>query len=430
MNKFWYLTKISFKRKVWTKWFLAVNVLLFLSIITISNIDTIIKYFGGDFEDKQVVLVYDKTDVANDIFKTISSSSIIPGVDVEYEIVIKENEEDLRSSLEEDESIIGLIFDYDDSSVLSVKIITHSKLSTLDNIALTSYLTETKNAIAMMQTNIDPEDLALLLAAPKIERELLDESKKTTDEMMESIMMTVFPAVILPFFMLSILLIQMIGAEVNDEKSTRSMEIIISNVSPEYHFFSKVLAGNLFVLSQGLLLLIYGGIAMLVRNIVSKDNLLEVISPFLKEAFSPEIMNQLIYVIPFTLILMILTFIAYALSAGILASMTTNIEDFQQVQTPVVLISVVGYYLAILAPLFQGSVLIKAVSYIPFISAILSPSLLLMGYVSIVDVLISILLMIGLLYILIKYGLKVYKVGILNYSNTGIWKKMFKALKD
>ena len=409
---------------------MAVNILLFLSIITISNIDTIIKYFGGDFEDKQVVLVYDKTDVANDIFKTISSASIIPGIDVEYEIVIKENEEDLRSSLEEDESIIGLIFDYDDLSVLAVKVITHSKLSTLDNIALTSYLTETKNAIAMMQTNIDPEDLALLLAAPKIERELLDESKKTTDEMMESIMMTVFPAVILPFFMLSILLIQMIGAEVNDEKSTRSMEIIISNVSPEYHFFSKVLAGNLFVLSQGLLLLIYGGIAMLVRNIVSKDNLLEVISPFLKEAFNPEIMNQLIYVIPFTLILMILTFIAYALSAGILASMTTNIEDFQQVQTPVVLISVVGYYLAILAPLFQGSVLIKAVSYIPFISAILSPSLLLMGYVSIVDVLISILLMIGLLYILIKYGLKVYKVGILNYSNTGIWKKMFKALKD
>jgi ABC-2 type transport system permease protein len=430
MNKFWYLTKISFKRKVWTKWFVAVNVLLFLAIITISNIDTIIKHFGGDFENKQVVFVYDKTNITADIFKVVTDTSFLPGIDVEYDIVIKDSEETLREDLEEDEKAIGLIFEYDEANVLGIKIISHSKLSTLDNMALTNYLQVTKNQIAMMITNIDPEDLALLMVSPKIERELLDESKKTTDEMMESIMTTVFPAIILPFFMLSILLIQMIGAEVNDEKSTRSMEIIISNVSPEYHFFSKVLAGNLFVISQGLLLLIYGGIAMILRNMISKDNLLEVISPFIKDAFSNDIMSQLVYVIPLTLVLMILTFIAYALSAGILASMTTNIEDFQQVQTPVVLISVVGYYLAILAPLFQGSVLIKAVSYVPFISAILSPSLLLMGYVSIVDVIISILLMIGLLYLLIKYGLKVYKVGILNYSNTGIWKKMFKALKN
>ena len=33
-------------------------------------------------------------------------------------------------------------------------------------------------------------------------------------------------------------------------------------------------------------------------------------------------------------------------------------------------------------------------------------------------------------YLLVKYGLKVYKVGILNYSESGLWKKMFKAVKE
>ena len=33
-------------------------------------------------------------------------------------------------------------------------------------------------------------------------------------------------------------------------------------------------------------------------------------------------------------------------------------------------------------------------------------------------------------YILIKYGLRIYKVGILNYSETNLWKKMFKAIKS
>ena len=43
----------------------------------------------------------------------------------------------------------------------------------------------------------------------------------------------------------------------NPEKSTRSMEIIISNVSPKTHFISKILSSNLFVIIQGALLIIF-----------------------------------------------------------------------------------------------------------------------------------------------------------------------------
>ena len=140
--------------------------------------------------------------------------------------------------------------------------------------------------------------------------------------------------------------------------------------------------------------------------------------------------QSLIYIIPLTLILMILTFIAYSLLAGILASMTTNIEDFQQLQTPIVIISLVGYYLATLSSMFGGSLFIKIFSYIPFISAILSPSLLLVGEIGIIDIIISIVLVVITNFLLVKYGLKIYKVGILNYSSKGLWRKMFKALRD
>ena len=77
---------------------------------------------------------------------------------------------------------------------------------------------------------------------------LILENKKSENENMETIMTTVFPIVILPFFMLTIFLVQMIGAEVNEEKTTKSMEIIISNVSPKTHFLSKILSSNLFVI--------------------------------------------------------------------------------------------------------------------------------------------------------------------------------------
>ena len=83
-----------------------------------------------------------------------------------------------------------------------------------------------------------------------------------------------------------------------------------------------------------------------------------------------------------------------------------------------------------MAGLFEGSTFIKVISFVPFISAILAPSLLILGQIGITEFLISIILVILTIFLLIKYGLKIYKVGILNYSSKGLWKKMFKALKE
>ena len=140
--------------------------------------------------------------------------------------------------------------------------------------------------------------------------------------------------------------------------------------------------------------------------------------------------DKFILILIFTIILMILTFIAYSLVAGIIASMTTNNEDYQQMQIPIVVVLLLGYYLSIMAGMFKGSLFIKVLSFIPFISAILSPSLLVMGQIGLIEVIISVVLMLLTIYILVKYGLRIYKVGILNYSSTGIWKKMLKSLRN
>ena len=110
--------------------------------------------------------------------------------------------------------------------------------------------------------------------------------------------------------------------------------------------------------------------------------------------------------------------------------MTTNIEDFQQLQTPIMLISLVGYYLAIMAGVFEGSIFIQVLAFVPFISAILAPCLLVLGQFSILQFIIAILLVGLSIFLLVKYGFKIYKQGILNYSSKDLWKKMFKAVKS
>ena len=66
---------------------------------------------------------------------------------------------------------------------------------------------------------------------------------------------------------------------------------------------------------------------------------------------------------------------------------------------------------------------------IPFISCILSPVLLFLGQITILHVLISVGLLLLVIYLLLKYGLRIYKAGILNYSSSNLWKKMLESVK-
>ena len=90
----------------------------------------------------------------------------------------------------------------------------------------------------------------------------------------------------------------------------------------------------------------------------------------------------------------------------------------------------VGYYLAISASVYQGAIFIKIAAFIPFISGILAPVLYTLGEMTILDLIISIGLLGGTCALLYKYGLRIYKAGILNYSSSKLWKKIFKSLKE
>lgn len=437
-NKLEYLTKVSLKRKICTKWFAVANILIALIIIAALNIDSIITFFGGDFNEKTKIYVIDNTTYSYDIFKEQLNSidiSFTGDEESSYEYILYDkSESDLEEELKEDDNSLLIEFNTSETNVIDVKLTSNSFIDSIDYQLLSTAINNTKTSIALSTTSISEEELNKIYSTVEIERVVLDENQKSEDESMSMIMTTVFPVIILPFFMLTIFLVQMIGAEINDEKTTRGMEIIISNVSPKTHFFSKMIAGNIFVIMQGVLLIIYAGFGFLIRYLLGGGSLTtglgSEIGGIVDSVLSTGLADKLIYIIPLTLILMIITFVAYSLLAGILASMTTNAEDFGQLQTPIMIISLVGYYLAMMAGMFKGALFIRILSYVPLISAILSPSLLVLGQIGVLDVIISIIICSVFIWLLIKYGLKIYKIGILNYSSKDLWKKMFKAMKE
>ncbi len=432
MNKFYYLIGQSLKKKIKSKWFLIINILLFVGIILFINIDSVISLFGGDFNDeKNVIVISDISDT--NVYDTFSSSfnnnMEILNNDTKYKISFSnDNKKDIKKNIDEDDILINII---DNGNTIKAEVISLDKINNVFYQIITSSLNDTKKVVSLYRSGINIEDYNNINSNIEISREVINDDK-SVDENLELIMGTIFPILILPIFMLSILLVQMIGAEINDEKTTKGMEIIISNVSPKVHFASKIISGNLFVIIQSLILGIAFGIGLIIRNNIGSEatNSILDFSMIIDTLTKTGIMDKLYFILPLTIVLMLLTFLTYSLVAGILASMTTNIEDYSQIQAPLAIISVVGYYLAIMSPMFDGSILIRIASYIPFISGVLSPALLMMGQINIYDVIISILVLILTNYLLIKYGIKVYKEGILNYSSKDVWKKIGKALKN
>lgn len=426
-KKFWFLTKQSLNKKIKSKWFIGVNILLLLVIVALINMNSIISFFGGDFNETTKVLVIDKTEMAYPVLKE-NIKEITKGEE-DTKIIVKETnktEKELKKDIKDNQVII--VFQNSEENYITAKVISKEKIDNTTYQYISQGLNATKTTVALAKTNTDPTLLAKLSSPMDTKRVVLNE-KKSVDENMEMVMGSLFPTLILPFFMLIIFLVQMIGGEICEEKTTRSMEIIISNVSPKVHLLSKVVASNFFIILQGLLLILYSVIGILIstKGQLSIDTNVDTL---LTAAVDSGFINKVVTLLPAIIVMILLSFLAYSLIAGILASMTTNMEDFSQLQTPIMLVLLAGYYLAIMAGMFDGSLLIRILSYIPFISCLLSPSLYILGQISMVDVIISIILLVITNLLMMKYGLKVYKVGILNYSNNKIWSKFAKALKS
>lgn len=434
-NKLLYLVKTSLKKKLSSKWFIIINIMLLILVPALINIDNIIKYFGGDFNEPTKVYVMSDNNVYSSFNDNLKNSTYLNDSmkieTVKYDKSIEEIQKTIKDKEKKD---VILELNINDNNEIEAKVTTYKYINSIIYQSIVTSINATKVNYALLNSSIDKEELNKIYESASIERAYLTDDLNENEELMNTVGGVLIPIFIVPIFLLVVMVVNMIGAEINEEKTSKSMEIIISSVSPKTHFFSKIISANVFILVQGIIILVSGGLGIILRGKVTGTSLISsfnidtesIINTFVKSG----IFSNIIKAIPFIIIMIILTFLAYSLLAGILSSMTTSMEDYQQLQTPLMLIMLFAYYLAIIASAYESSVFIKIISFIPFVSGILAPVLLIIGQISYVDIIVSTLLLVGMNYILIKYGLKIYKVGILNYSSSELWKKMFKAIKE
>ena len=426
-NKAWFLIKQSLKKKMDTKWFKIVNVLICLLLIGVINIDKIINVFGGDFKDTINIYLTGDDNYLEGFNAYFLTNKKIVNDEKTYEIAYSSDSIDTLKEKIADTNNIVVNINLDTTEYLKADIISYNKIDTITYNLLSTSLTGMKTSMALNYNGVSSEEMAKITSPISINRVVTNEKEITASEDATNMSLVVF---LVPFFMLIVLLVQMIGAEINDEKTTRGMEIIISNVPAKVHFLCKIASSTIFVIAQSLLLLLYSGLGFLIHGGIGtglgESNIIGNLFASLQASGTLDLLAK---GAPILIVIFLLSFFVYATLAGVLASMTTSAEDFQQLQTPLMIVLMLGYYIGIMAAAFKGSIFIRIISYIPFLSSMVAPITYILGETTIVDLGISAVVLLIACIFLFKYGIRVYKVGILNYSSKDLWKKVFKSLK-
>ena len=426
-NKAWFLIKQSLKKKMDTKWFKIVNVLICLLLIGVINIDKIINVFGGDFKDTINIYLTGDNNYLEGFNAYFLTNKKILNDERSYEVAYSSDSVDTLKEKIADTNDIVVNINLDTTEYLKADIISYNKIDTVTYNLLSASLTGMKTSMALNYNGLSSEEMAKITSPISINRVVTNEKEIPASEDATNMSLVIF---LVPFFMLIVLLVQMIGAEINDEKTTRGMEIIISNVPAKVHFLCKIASSTIFVIAQSLLLLLYSGLGFLIHGGLGaglgESNIIGNLFASLQASGTLDLLAK---GAPILIVVFLLSFFVYATLAGVLASMTTSAEDFQQLQTPLMIVLMLGYYIGIMAAAFKGSIFIRIISYIPFLSSMVAPITYILGETTIVDLGISAVVLLITCIFLFKYGIRVYKVGILNYSSKDLWKKVFKSLK-
>ena len=149
-SKLNYLIGVSLKRKIKTKWFLIVNVILALLIAGLINIDSIITMFGGDFNKKQKIYVIDNTSTAYELFENQLKSSdynLTNSEDGSFEIIKSDkNIDELSNELKEKENdSIVIEFIPSTENFIEAKIVSYSFIDTINYQLITTSINNTKS---------------------------------------------------------------------------------------------------------------------------------------------------------------------------------------------------------------------------------------------------------------------------------------------
>jgi len=410
LNSFWIILFHTYWTKVKTKSFIITTVITLLLILGLTNLQSIIQVFDGEGEADKIAVI----DNTNELYSTIATMSETLQEDIVLEDYV-DGEAEAKQKVEDGTYQGLLILDYDDENLPQASYYSMDITDSSTATGIETAVQAVKGQLAAAQLNLSGEQLEKLNEPVEFEHIALEQNAKTEEELNQARGL-VYVLLFLIYFAV-ILYANMIAMEVATEKSSRVMEILISSVSPIKHMFAKILGIGLLSITQLVVLLGVGYFS------VTNNTEMSSLDGFL--GFSGIPAATIVYAILF----FILGYFLYATLAAFLGSLVSRIEDVQQMITPMTLVVVAGFMIAMFGLGNPDTTFITITSYIPFFTPMLMFMRAGMLSLPVWEPVLGMVILAVSIILLAVFGGRVYKGGVLMYGKSNSFKDIKKALQ-
>ena len=314
-------------------------------------------------------------------YQIVADENISPffkGMESEYKLVSKDTAE--KSLKAEKIESYGEISEENGQVVLVIK------TKTMDAKAISKLplvANEIQNALNIKNADLNEKQVGIFATKADIKINQIDKGKSLM------VYASYFILLMFMYFML-IMYSNVLVVDIATEKGSKMIEFIFSSVSAKDYFAGKILGNFLAIIIHSIIYIILGIISYFVAK---SKGLLDMIN------INISLDQRSLILIGEIFIFIILSLLAYMIIAAMLGSLASKQEDASKVASPL-MIAIVGAFMV--AMIFMNrpvNLFVKIASYLPYISVFFMPLRLIKGNAGIMDGGISIMILIGSLYI-------------------------------
>ena len=296
---------------------------------------------------------------------------------------------------------------------------THPKSNKINQEAISSVLGNLARTQKAAQYGLTPEQTQALIQPYQLKSVVKQADNRTTNGDNSS-MANYGIAVAIGVITMVIVMwyTSMIATEIANEKSSRIVETLLAATSSNIQYFGKIIGIFALTLTHMLLYLVAGIIAYL----IFKNN---AAVAEIAHNFSGITVGFTVYAVCFILVAVAL----YLVLTAIIASLVNDNSQVQQAVGPVTVLAMIGYFFSYFMTNMPNNIVIKILSYVPFISQSMMPVRLVTKVESWPAAIVALALSAIALVLLAWFGRGIYAKNVLSYSDDKIMAQLIRNIK-
>ena len=401
----------SIKDMLSRKSFIISTLIILILIVIGFNVPNIINTITGDSgtSNDTNLLIVDYDNLFEGMLPTLNS------MELGYNIEVANNEvsfEDIKSRIDNKDIDEAMIIEKQEDGTYAMTYIVEN---TTQVSSVPEELLEALNTIYM---NLQMSKLGLTqeqIASLSLNYEFT--ITQTDEQEVSGNLMVILILSILLFYAIYFCAYQ-VSSSITTEKTSKIMETLVTSTSPRTIILGKTIGIGLVGLIQICLIV---AVALMSANAFLEPEILD-------EILDMSMMTP--YLAIMTIIYFILGYAAYALLYALTGSTVSKPEEIQSANTPVAILTVIGFYLSYFTMMNPTSELNQFAAIFPISSPFCMPFRIMMGIASNTEVILSIVVLIITILVIAQVAIKIYSNAILNYGTRMTFKDIVKVYRD